>query len=215
MPKVRSVIPYASRTGTRRNLDVLRRASWRLLVSAAGEWRPEGFLFGLDNGAWSAYQSGRPWEADRFRACVALLGRSADWIVVPDIVCGGLESLRFSESWLPELEPLGRLLLIPVQNGMDPADVSPLLGLRAGIFVGGDTAWKEATLPVWGRLAEAVGCHLHVGRVNSARRIRLCALAGAHSFDGTSVTQFAKSIGRLDAARRQSVMPLDLLGGLS
>jgi len=36
------MVGYASRTGTRRNLDALARADWRLLVSAKGEHRAEG-----------------------------------------------------------------------------------------------------------------------------------------------------------------------------
>jgi hypothetical protein len=39
------IIPYASRTGTRRNLDALRERGWRLLVSASGVLRTEGFRY--------------------------------------------------------------------------------------------------------------------------------------------------------------------------
>lgn len=45
------MIGYASRTGTRRNLDALRAAGWRLMVSARGALRTEGFPYALDNGA--------------------------------------------------------------------------------------------------------------------------------------------------------------------
>jgi hypothetical protein len=45
--------------------------------------------------------------------------------------------------------------------------------------------------------------HYHVGRVNTARRIRLCAEAGADSFDGTSVTMFSCTLPLLESARRQ------------
>jgi hypothetical protein len=38
---------YASRTGTRRNLAALRAAGWRLLVSATGVHRHEGFCYML------------------------------------------------------------------------------------------------------------------------------------------------------------------------
>lgn len=37
------MVSYASRTGTRRNLAAMRGAGWRLLVSAAGVLRTEGF----------------------------------------------------------------------------------------------------------------------------------------------------------------------------
>jgi hypothetical protein len=200
------VIGYASRTGTRRNLDVLRAAGWRLLVSATGVWRTEGFRYGIDNGAWTAHQAGTPWDEQAFRGVIDELGSGADWIVLPDIVCGGLPSLDLSLSWLPPLALLGVLLLIPVQDGMTPDLLRPHVGSSVGIFVGGSTEWKEASLPMWGGLKREVGCWLHVGRVNSARRIRLCHLAGADSFDGTSVTRFAITLPRLDRARRQRTL---------
>lgn len=196
-------MPYASRTGSSRNLAVLRRHGWRLMVSCAGVWRTEGFGYCLDNGAWTAHQQGTPWDAGRFKEFVDLLGSNADFIVAPDIVCGGLDSLRLSESWLPRLPGLR---LVAVQNGMTANDVRPLLVDAVGVFVGGDTAWKEATLPIWGTLARERGAYLHVGRVNSARRIRLCALAGANSFDGTSVTRFSCTAQKLDHARKQQVL---------
>lgn len=98
------MIAYASRTGTRRNLDALRAAGWRLLVSAKGVLRTEGFArYGLDNGAWTAFQRGEPFDDNAFLAAVEQLGESADFVVVPDIVRGGHDSLRFSFRWLERL----------------------------------------------------------------------------------------------------------------
>jgi len=45
--------------------------------------------------------------------------------------------------------------------------------------------------------------YFHVGRVNTARRIRLCAEAGADSFDGTSVSRYAQTLPLLESARQQ------------
>jgi hypothetical protein len=200
---------YASRTGTRRNLEALRAAGWGLMVSATGRHRTEGFArYAIDNGAWTAYRQGRAWDERLFMELVEALGAAADFITAPDVVAGGVASLRLTESWLPRLERFGRRLLVPVQDGMQPGDVAPLLGPRVGIFVGGSneapTWWKVRTLPAWGRLARERGAHLHVGRVNSSRRIRQCALAGAHSFDGTSPTRYAVTLRPLDNARRQT-----------
>jgi len=62
---------------------------------------------------------------------------------------------------------------------------------------------REWSMPQWGRLAKAAGCHLHVGRVNTARRVQLCAAAGANSFDGTSVSRYSNMLPLLDNALRQ------------
>ena len=195
------VIGYASRTGTRRNLAALRTAGWRLLVSARGVLRTEGMAYALDNGAWTAFQRDEPFDADAFQRAVDMLGEGADWIVIPDIVAGGYASLDFSLAWLDRLSGCQSLLLA-VQDGMTLEMIRPLLSDRIGIFVGGSTDWKLATAVEWGRLAHEVGCYMHIGRVNTVRRIRLCEAAGADSFDGTSATMFSQTLPRLDWARR-------------
>jgi hypothetical protein len=206
----RPMISYASRTGTRRNLDAMRKAGWRLLVSAKGVLRTEGFRYALDNGAWSAFQQGEKFDELAFGRAVDLLGENADFIVLPDIVAGGHESLSMSLRWRERLSGIPTKLLIAVQNGMSPEDVREYLSPATGIFVGGDTSWKLATVNSWGQLARRRHCHLHVGRVNSAKRIKLCAAAGTNSIDGTSATRFSKTLLPLDAALRHAENQKDL-----
>ena len=90
--------------------------------------------------------------------------------------------------------------LIAVQNGLSPADVRPYLSPLVGLFVGGDDGWKEKNLGRWAALAKSCHAYVHVGRVNTARRIRLCADAGVDSFDGSSVSRYALTIGPLNRA---------------
>jgi hypothetical protein len=199
---------YASRTGTRRNLAALGAACWRLMISARGVLRTEGFPYALDNGAWTSFQRGEPFHAAAFELALSRVGAGADWIVLPDIVMGGLPSLRFSQLWLEKLRHRRSLrdqtFLIGVQNGMEPGHVRHLIGPRTAIFVGGDTAWKLSTMALWARLAHSHGAICHVGRVNSVRRIRMCAAAGVDSFDGSGVSRFAAALPPLDLARRQA-----------
>jgi len=130
-------------------------------------------------------------------------GPNADWIVLPDIVGGGLKSLKMSASWLPRLESIGRPMLLPVQDGMVADDVRSMLSEQVGLFLGGSTDWKLETMPMWGELARERGCYFHVARVNSVKRINLCQDSGADSFDGSSPTRFRKTLRGLDLGRRQ------------
>ncbi len=151
---VAELIPYASRTGTRRNLDGLRAANWRLLVSADGVQSNEGFEhYGIDDGGWGAYQRWLRKEQPtplldkrKFIRVVLKLGAGADWVVVPDIVAGGRASLELTLRWLPWVLKHSPRALIAVQNGMVADDVEHLLGDRVGVFVGGGTrhgSWRR------------------------------------------------------------------------
>jgi len=207
------MIAYASRTGTRRNLDMLRARGWRLLVSATGAWRHEGFPYAIDNGAWSAWNAKpvrRPLlDLRAFIGVVIALGAGADWVVAPDIVCGGMDSFRLSLKWLPWCLTHAPRALLAVQDGMTSDDIEPHLSSRVGIFVGGGDEFKERSVGRWAALARAHGTICHVGRVNTQRRIAICAAAGATSIDGTSATQFADSIPVLQRALAQTSFLID------
>lgn len=190
------LISYAVRTGTKRNLAGIRKMGWRLLVSAAGDHRSEGFEdvgIGLDNGAWSVRASGEyptPLKR-RFIRLMCAMGAIADWSVPPDIVAGGGASLALSLRWLPWVLKHCRRALLAVQDGMSIEQLRPYLGSDVGIFVGGTTPWKLNTMAGWADLAHDRGAWCHVARVNSPLRIRKVALAGATSFDGSSASRYA------------------------
>lgn len=211
------VIAYASRTGTIRNLRALERAGWRLMVSAMGCHRTEGFGYAIDNGAYSLWQlemTGHSidWSDDttwgRYLKLLDKAGHNADFAVVPDIPTRGRESLALSVRWLPVVLRRTPKALIAVQNGMTMGDMEPHVGPCVGIFIGGDTAWKEAAIATWGPWCKARGVYCHVGRVNTVRRINLCLSANVDSFDGSSASRYSKTLPLLDAARRQLALPI-------
>src|SRR4051794_41103643 len=122
MPWLRLMFCYASRTGTRRNLDALRKHGWGLLVSRAGAWRTEGFTRWVgDNGAWADFQANRAFDEDeyeRFLTWVAAQATIPDWLVLPDVVAGGLASLALSGRYLNRCLSVSPMVLIAVQDGM-------------------------------------------------------------------------------------------------
>lgn len=198
------MIGYAPSEGSRRAMEGLRERGWRLLLTPTHPTPYADLRFAIDNGAWSSYQSNTPFNETAFLDLVDRLGCAADFVILPDIVGAGGDSLAFSVSWLPRLRNLKHLLL-PIQDGMTAHDVGMVLrqAPRVGLFLGGTTEYKLANLYAWGMVAHAWNRWFHIGRVNSVRRIRLCAEAGADSFDGSGVTKFSKTLSRLDPARSQ------------
>lgn len=121
------MMPYASNTGTLRNLEQLRRYGWRILLTPSNPRPPQGLRFAIDNGAWRAYRRKEPFDDLGFRRLVEAQGAAADFVVIPDKVCEGMKSLEFSLLWLEQLRHL-RHLLLPVQDGMTAGDVGRCCG---------------------------------------------------------------------------------------
>jgi len=206
------VIPYCVRTGTRTTLAALERAGWRLLVSAAGVHRTEGFRYALDNGAWSRRDGEAFTDPDfvfNFIKLIAFHGKHADFIVCPDKVGDAEETRDLIDMWvgMDFLAPYlaHTRVLLAVQDGMTATQIGHYLENHSmlGIFVGGSTEWKEETIPYWGAVASEVGCWVHVGRVNTARRIRMCKDAGITSIDGSTVAMFPSSLEMVDRVVRE------------
>jgi hypothetical protein len=212
------MICYAPRTGTLRNIAKLKAAGWRWLISPHDEKRMvlHGMSYALDNGAWSAFQRGQPWDEAAFERELARFGPGADFIVVPDIVGDGRASLERSRQWLPRLlarpELASARLLIGVQDGMTFADIEPMTGGRVGLFIGGSTEWKVANIIPWGRWAKARGLYVHCGRVNTIKRASICLAGGIDSFDGAGPAKYARDIPLLTNAASQSDLFAPKLG---
>lgn len=206
------MIGYASRTDSHRNVAALQQAGWRWIVGPLdkGDGRLHGMAYALDNGAWPAHAQEIPWNEAAFVRALDRFGAGADFVVVPDVVADREASLIRTRAWLPRLiaRPELRLILIAVQDGMTHDEITQLVELdpRIGLFIGGSTEWKLSAIMPWGRWAKEREIYMHVGRVNSSKRIALCAQAGADSFDGTSVTRYSSNLARLDGARRQMAL---------
>ncbi len=204
------MICYASRTATLRNIAALKGAGWGWMVGPLDGRGPRlhGMRWALDNGAWPAFAQKVEWDEPAFARALDQFGPGADFIVVPDVVADRDASLARTRAWLPRLlarADLGNArLLIAVQDGMTFADIEPLLASpRVGLFIGGGTDWKVAAIVPWGSWAKSRGLYVHVGRVNTARRIALCAAGAVDSIDGTSATKFAKTLPLLTRAASQ------------
>lgn len=102
----------------------------------------------------------------------------------PDVVGDAAATLNRSMPWLPRIRALGYPAAFVAQNGLEDIDVH--WDAFDALFVGGDTAWKlgpHARALV--AEARARGKWVHMGRVNSERRLRYAAAIGCDSADGT------------------------------
>lgn len=200
------MIAYASQTSGE-NRDRLAAAGWRQFVSP-DTWEKNGdptAAYALDNGAWGAFKNGRPWDWWRFWRCAAVLGWLADFVVVPDVVGNARATLELARVWIRRLAGTTRYLA--AQDGMTWEDVAPFARDIAGVFLGGSTGWKLGTMSYWGKVCRANGKRLHVGRVNTGRRIKLCQDAGADSFDGSNASRYARvKLRGLDNVVRQTTL---------
>jgi hypothetical protein len=165
------------------------------LMSPEGWRRPDpAFPYAIDNGAFGAWKPGRAFDGGAFYSLLERVGIEPikpEWVAVPDVVMDRAGTLSMWRQWAPVVARVGAPLAFVVQDGMKAADVP---AEAAVIFVGGSTPWKWLTVPMWCEQ----GRRVHVGRVNSGRRLRQCARLGVESCDGTGY--FRGNRRQLDAA---------------
>lgn len=146
----------------------------------------DGEPWALDNGAFPAWKSGKPWSAAAFLRSIEQSTELPPpaMAVLPDRVAEGLDSLAWSLAWLAVLPALPWYLA--VQDGMTANDVEPLLPRLSGLFLGGSDDFK-ATAPVWCELAHRHGKRFHYARVSTQDRLQAAFDCGADSADSSQM----------------------------
>lgn len=148
---------------------------------------PPGAAWCADNGCFGkGYPGDEAWFDWLASFTTEQIARCA-FAVAPDVVADAAATLERSVPWLPRIRALGYPAAFVAQNGQEHLPV-PWDDLDV-LFIGGDTAWKLG--PHASRLAaeaKAHGKHVHMGRVNSERRIRYAHAIGCDSVDGTYLT---------------------------
>ncbi len=140
-----------------------------------------GIPLAVDNGCFGGL------DVRAFRRCLARVsGRNPLWIVCPDVVADVRATIALWSEWRDEVAAAGTPAFV-LQDGQENL---PLPEAEA-YFIGGSTEFKLSRAAA--DLAAEVkrrGAWLHVGRVNSRRRIKHCWSLNADSFDGTSASMF-------------------------
>lgn len=139
-----------------------------------------------DNGAFSGL------DAESFRRMLRRVSEAnldrLLWITCPDKIADATTTLQMFEEWHKEVRAAGPIAFVG-QDGQEDL-VLPWEKFDC-LFIGGSTRWK---------LSEAAGSliqeakdrrkHVHMGRVNSRRRLVTAMDAGCDSVDGSSLSMF-------------------------
>lgn len=165
-----------------------------------GEYPPRRHPWFLDNGAFSDWRSGLEFDGAAFLCdLISAVAGSVPpaFVVCPDRVATGLESLAFSLRWRALCEFVLRARrcsgwrvprlrwYFAVQDGMEEADVAAVIDQFDGVFVGGSLPWKVATGERWVQFAHERGLPCHIGRVGTPRRVAWAIRIGADSIDSS------------------------------
>lgn len=167
-----------------------------LVVPGAGNrvWWSDGEA-GCDNGCFGGL------DAPAFLRMLAKVKASGVrhlWVTAPDVVGDAVETRRRFDVWEPMLRELGLSVAFVGQDGLIE-DMVPWDRMDA-FFVGGSTAWKLSDDAMRFTLAaHDRGKLVHVGRVNSRRRILYLGRARrdgrgwCDTLDGGSAAQWGET----------------------
>ena len=181
------------------NLSSLR---WGHIVTPTkwGNGIQDGRVWCMDNGVFTGAFS----EADFWAKLVQMkpYKETCLFVVAPDVVANAIATMSAYRYWGGHIKESGWPVAFAAQDGQELFDFPPEYD---ALFIGGSTEWKMSTAADDCILrAKAQQKWVHVGRVNSQRRIRHFQLMGVDSVDGTTVC-FApdKNYPVIDRALRQ------------
>ena len=153
------------------------------------------------NSVSSMLSTGLPWAADngcfsgfneeKFKRFIEKIRGSQGclFVVVPDVIGNMRDTLSSFDRWSEEVRRSDHPIALVGQDGCGTCDV-PWDAFGCW-FIGGSTAWKLSEESK--RLAfdaKDKGKWLHMGRVNSEKRIRTAHSWRCDSVDGTSASMF-------------------------
>ena len=180
-----------------------------------GNRLPAGPFWAFDNACFA-----HPGEFDWDRWERALRRRIAEagadrllFVVAPDVPFDAEGTVKRFAQYRDRLKALGLPLAFVTQDGMGTEDIP--WGDVDAVFVGGSTAWKtghESAAIVTS--ARERGKWVHMGRVNSLKRLRVAVSMGCHSADGTFLkygpdTNLARLLGWLRSIATEPPMRLE------
>ena len=178
----------------------------QLMSPRAANKYMDGFPVAADNSAYS------DWNESRFmRMLDKIEGKNIKWVAAPDVVGDAVKTMDLFYRWHNEIKVKRRLPIAYVlQDGQEKIGL-PHTGLYDAVFVGGSTDFKlGSTARMYINAARSAGKWVHMGRVNTFRRLKYAIDIGCDSVDGTTFSIEPKNIKRfvnfLSRHERQTIM---------
>lgn len=165
-------------------------------------------VYGVDNGALNRFNH------RGFRSLLEREDANASdclFVTCPDILGNGRRTLeiwryrhRFARHW-----PMA----LVAQDGIEDLDIP--WGEMSALFIGGCDPWKDSlTVVDLVKTAKILGLHVHVGRVNTAKRFKKFHEIGADTCDGSGVAKYDHMLADIERElSRDDMQPrLDMEG---
>jgi len=159
-----------------------------------------------DRNAPSVLCNGQPWAADNGSfssfdpdAFVRMLDRwrvcreQCLFVALPDVVGDWRRTLKLYHRWFVTVSKRIYPTALVAQDGLERRLGNVPWGMLDAIFIGGSTSWKLGPARLVAAEAKRRGKWLHVGRVNSRRRLRYCIEIGADSVDGSGMSRYPET----------------------
>jgi hypothetical protein len=180
-------VRYFANPSTQKVRDAMSAGALGMIATPKqGNGIPPGAVWCADNGCFGkGYPGDEAWFAWLQSFAAEERARCA-FAVAPDVVADAAATLTRSLPWLPRIRALGYPAAFVAQDGLEdlemPWDAFDVL------FIGGSTEWKLGPhARAFAIEAKARGKHVHMGRVNSERRLRYAHHIGCDSVDGTYI----------------------------
>lgn len=198
-------------SGATTTMRTERRSYCGVLVVPNQKQGPEhvlwpGCVWAADNGAFKRFDRAAFYRMlQRF----VPVRHSCKFVAAPDVVGDARETLKLFVYWSPWLHAVGYPVALVAQDGLLPRHVP--WGALDALFIGGTTEWKLGPhARACAAAAKGRGKWLHMGRVNSNRRLHYAESIGCDSVDGSGFSKFPSSMLRTaDLWHAEPRMPLD------
>lgn len=155
----------------------------QIVTPAAGNRLEPGRAWCADNAAFAGRYPGDDTYLAWLKAKAHMAGDCA-FVVAPDVPFDAAATLALSAPMLGRIRALGYPVALCAQDGLDHLDI-PWATFDV-LFIAGSTEWKlsSAARDIAAE-AKRRGKWVHMGRVNSRRRLMYAASIGCDSADGT------------------------------